>query len=41
MSVQIAIPKGELAAFCQRHRIRRMALFGSVLRDDCRCAGGV
>ena len=23
-----------LAEFCQRHRIRRLALFGSVLRDD-------
>ena len=22
------------AAFCRRHRIRRLALFGSVLRDD-------
>lgn len=24
----------QLAEFCQRHRIRRLALFGSVLRDD-------
>ena len=23
-----------IAAFCRRHRIRRLALFGSVLRDD-------
>ncbi len=23
-----------LAAFCRRHHIRRLALFGSVLRDD-------
>lgn len=23
-----------LAEFCQRHRIRRLALFGSILRDD-------
>ena len=34
MNANIEIPKGEIAAFCQRHRIRRMALFGSVLRDD-------
>jgi len=24
----------ELEIFCQRHQIRRLALFGSVLRDD-------
>lgn len=30
----IQIPRQELAAFCQRHRIRRLALFGSILRDD-------
>ena len=34
MSVQIAIPKEEIAAFCRRHHIRRLALFGSVLRSD-------
>ena len=34
MSVRIDIPKEEIAAFCQRNHIRRMALFGSVLRDD-------
>lgn len=34
MSVRIEIPKDAIAAFCQRNRIRRMALFGSVLRDD-------
>ncbi|MCI0492371.1 MAG: nucleotidyltransferase family protein [Planctomycetes bacterium] len=28
------IPRQELASFCQRHHIRRLALFGSVLRDD-------
>jgi predicted nucleotidyltransferase len=32
----IQIPQQELAAFCQRHRICRLALFGSVLRDDFR-----
>ncbi len=30
----VRIPKREIAAFCQRHRIRRLALFGSILRDD-------
>ena len=34
MSVQIEIPKGEIAEFCRRNHIRRLALFGSVLRDD-------
>lgn len=28
------IPKGEIAQFCQRHYIRKLSLFGSVLRDD-------
>ena len=30
----IEIPRGKIAEFCKRHRIRRLALFGSVLRDD-------
>ena len=34
MVVQISIPYDEIAAFCRRNRIRRLALFGSVLRDD-------
>lgn len=32
--VQVEIPTNEIAAFCRRHHIRRLALFGSVLRDD-------
>jgi len=32
----ISIRKEELQAFCQQHRIRRLALFGSVLREDFR-----
>lgn len=28
------IPMGEIAEFCQRWRIRELALFGSVLRGD-------
>ncbi len=34
--VSLQIPKETLAAFCQRHRIRRLSLYGSVLRDDFR-----
>jgi len=28
------LPQGAIAEFCRRHRIRRLALFGSVIRDD-------
>jgi len=34
MEARIHIPKDKLADFCGRHRIRRLSLFGSVLRDD-------
>lgn len=30
----IEISRERIAEFCRRHRIRRLALFGSVLRDD-------
>jgi predicted nucleotidyltransferase len=30
----IDIPKQKIAQFCQRHHIRRLALFGSALRED-------
>ena len=33
---QIAIPRERVAAFCRRHHIRRLSLFGSVLRSDFR-----
>jgi len=32
----LSIPRNALAEFCRRHFIRRLALFGSVLRDDFR-----
>jgi predicted nucleotidyltransferase len=32
--VGIRLSKDEIRSFCQRHRIRRLALFGSVLRPD-------
>jgi hypothetical protein len=30
----IDFPQQRIAEFCQRHRIHRLALFGSILRDD-------
>jgi predicted nucleotidyltransferase len=32
----ITVPPQALAEFCQRHGIRKLSLFGSVLRDDFR-----
>jgi hypothetical protein len=32
--LRIEVPRDRLDDFCRRHRIRRLALFGSVLRDD-------
>lgn len=34
MNEHIDIPDNKIAEFCRRHHIRRLALFGSVLRDD-------
>ena len=34
MSPHVSIDRGAVSAFCQRHHITRLALFGSVLRDD-------
>lgn len=31
---RIDIPQAEIEAFCHKHHIRRLALFGSVLRDN-------
>jgi predicted nucleotidyltransferase len=36
MPLQVSIDRERLAAFCQRHHIRKLALYGSVLRDDFR-----
>jgi predicted nucleotidyltransferase len=33
-TLPIAIPKEEINQFCQRHQIRKLSLFGSVLRND-------
>jgi predicted nucleotidyltransferase len=32
----VEIPRQTIAEFCRRHHIRRLALFGSILRDDFR-----
>ncbi|MEW5960273.1 MAG: nucleotidyltransferase family protein [Chloroflexota bacterium] len=32
--IPLTIPQDEIAAFCRRHHIRQLALFGSVLRED-------
>lgn len=34
MIANIALPQEQINAFCRRNHIRRLALFGSVLRDD-------
>lgn len=34
MTARIDIAPDRVADFCRRHHIRRLALFGSVLRDD-------
>ena len=32
----LEVPRDAIAEFCRRHHIRRLALFGSALRDDFR-----
>ncbi len=34
MPARVAIDAAAVAAFCERHAIRKLSLFGSVLRDD-------
>jgi predicted nucleotidyltransferase len=34
MPARLPIDSQQLADFCRRHHIRKLALFGSVLRDD-------
>ena len=36
MDKNLVIPKDKIADFCRRHHIRKLALFGSVLRGDFR-----
>ena len=34
MTARIHVPYGQIADFCKRRHVKRMALFGSVIRDD-------
>jgi uncharacterized protein len=34
MTIAIPLPHDDIAAFCRRRHIRRLSLFGSVLRPD-------
>ena len=34
MALRIFVPREEIADFCRRHHIRRLAVFGSALRPD-------
>jgi len=36
MGKKILVDRDKIADYCQRHRIRKLALFGSVLREDFR-----
>ena len=36
VTARVPIDRGRTAEFCRRHHIRRLSLFGSVLRDDFR-----
>jgi predicted nucleotidyltransferase len=33
---QVEIPAERIAAFCRNHAVRRLSLFGSILREDFR-----
>ncbi|HET6519484.1 MAG TPA: nucleotidyltransferase domain-containing protein [Geminicoccaceae bacterium] len=41
MPTRIPIAREAVADFCRRHHVRKLALFGSVLRDDFRPEGDV
>ena len=41
VSQHIAVSPEEIVSFCRRHHIRRMMLFGSVLREDFRADSDV
>ena len=38
---KIEVPKARIAEYCQRHHIRKLSLFGSVLRNDFRANSDV
>ena len=33
-TLPLPVPEEQIGAFCRRHHIRRLSLFGSVLRED-------
>jgi uncharacterized protein len=41
MTPRLSIDRNALADFCRRNRIRKLSLFGSVLRDDFRADSDV
>ena len=41
MNLKLKVPRGEIVDFCHRHHIRRLALFGSAVRDDFRVGSDV
>ena len=34
MNAQVSVPRERIAEFCRKHGIKRLAIFGSALRDD-------
>ena len=34
--IRVKLPKEKIAEFCRRHHIRKLAVFGSALREDFR-----
>jgi len=36
MPLRIDIPREKIAEFCRKHRVRKLSLFGSALREDFR-----
>jgi hypothetical protein len=34
MALQVSLPADQITHFCQKHHIRKLMLFGSVLRED-------
>ena len=41
ISPRIAVPKERIVDFCRRHHVRKLAFFGSVLREDFRADSDV
>ncbi len=41
MEILLTVPKDKIVEFCKKHRIRRLSLFGSVLRPEFRSGSDV